>query len=86
MPAQYWLPCLLNVGCHVYHKATYGYADSGESFSINDGKEVWIMELIGKGPGETGAVWVAQKLPVRLTLPSDSLHTLLARLYILLRI
>lgn len=29
--------------------STYGYASSGESFSIADGDEVWIMELIGKG-------------------------------------
>ena len=41
----------------------YGYASSGESFSIGDPKEVWIMELIGKGEGEKGAVWVALKVP-----------------------
>jgi len=41
----------------------YGYYSSGESFSIADPEEVWIMELIGKGPGEKGAVWVARKIP-----------------------
>ena len=41
----------------------YGYYSSGESFSIADGDEVWIMELIGKGPGEKGAVWVARLIP-----------------------
>lgn len=43
--------------------ATYGYASEGESFSIADGKEAWIMEIIGKGEYELGAVWVAVKLP-----------------------
>lgn len=32
----------------------YGYASSGESFSISDPNEVWIMEMIGKGNGEKG--------------------------------
>lgn len=41
---------------------TYGYCSSGESFSIADDKEVWIMEMIGKGE-EKGAVWVAMKIP-----------------------
>lgn len=41
---------------------TYGYCSSGESFSIADDKEVWIMEIIGKGE-EKGAVWVAMKIP-----------------------
>lgn len=41
----------------------YGYASSGESFSISDPNEVWIMEMIGKGEGEKGAVWVAQRIP-----------------------
>jgi dipeptidase len=41
----------------------YGYASSGESFSISDPNEVWIMEMIGKGEGENGAVWVAQRIP-----------------------
>ncbi len=41
----------------------YGYYSSGESFSIADPREVWIMELIGKGPGNKGAVWVARRVP-----------------------
>ena len=41
----------------------YGYYSSGESFSIADPHEVWIMEMIGKGPGNKGAVWVARRIP-----------------------
>lgn len=41
----------------------YGYASSGESFSIADAEEVWILEMIGKGEGEKGAVWVAVRIP-----------------------
>jgi dipeptidase len=41
----------------------YGYYSSGESFSISDPNEIWIMELIGKGNGEKGAVWVARMIP-----------------------
>ncbi len=40
----------------------YGYASSGESFSIADKNEVWVLELIGKG-AEKGAVWVAVRIP-----------------------
>ena len=36
--------------------AKYGYYSEGESFSIVDKNEVWIMEMIGKGQGEKGAV------------------------------
>jgi dipeptidase len=41
----------------------YGYATSGESFSISDANEAWIMEMIGKGKYEKGAVWVARLIP-----------------------
>lgn len=41
----------------------YGYASGGESFSISDKNEAWIMEIIGKGRYEKGAVWVARLIP-----------------------
>lgn len=41
----------------------YGYYSSGESFSIADSNEVWILEMIGKGDGHKGAVWVARMIP-----------------------
>ena len=42
---------------------TYGYCSSGESFSLIDKEEAWIMELIGKGPNDKGIVWVARRIP-----------------------
>ena len=42
---------------------TYGYCSSGESFSLIDTEEAWIMELIGKGPNDKGIVWVARRIP-----------------------
>jgi dipeptidase len=41
----------------------YGYYSNGESFSIADPEEVWILEMIGKGEGDKGALWVAVKVP-----------------------
>lgn len=43
--------------------AKYGYISEGESFSIADTEEVWIMEVIGKGKFEKGMVWVARRIP-----------------------
>lgn len=41
----------------------YGYASEGESFSIGDADEAWIMEMVGKGKTDKGAVWVARRIP-----------------------
>jgi len=41
----------------------YGYCSSGESFSLADPHEVWIMDLIGKGPGNMGLLYVARRIP-----------------------
>jgi dipeptidase len=43
--------------------AEYGYYSSGETFSIADPEDVWIMGMIGKGPDSKGAVWVARRIP-----------------------
>lgn len=42
---------------------TYGYCSEGETFSVCDKNEAWILEMIGKGVGEKGAVWVAVRIP-----------------------
>ena len=42
---------------------TYGYCSEGETFTICDPHEAWIMEMMGKGPGSKGVVWVAQRIP-----------------------
>ncbi|GAB6121893.1 C69 family dipeptidase [Dysgonomonas termitidis] len=41
----------------------YGYYSGGESFSIGDPNEIWVLEMIGKGKGNKGAVWVAVRIP-----------------------
>ena len=41
----------------------YGYCSMGETFSIADPNEIWILEMIGKGPDIKGAVWVAMRIP-----------------------
>ena len=43
--------------------AKYGYYSEGETFTIADKNEVWVMEMVGKGPGSKGAVWVAIRIP-----------------------
>ena len=41
---------------------TYGYPSEGETFSIADPQEAWIMDLVGKGE-QKGIVWVARRIP-----------------------
>lgn len=43
--------------------AEYGYCSEGESFSIGDPNEIWVLDMIGKGGKEKGAVWVAVRIP-----------------------
>lgn len=43
--------------------AEYGYYSGGETFSIADKHEAWVMEMVGKGPGRKGAIWVAIRVP-----------------------
>lgn len=42
---------------------TYGFCSEGETFTICDPNEAWIMEMMGKGPGSKGLVWVAVRIP-----------------------
>lgn len=41
----------------------YGYRSEGESISIADKEEAWLLEIVGTGPGGKGAVWVAIRIP-----------------------
>ena len=41
----------------------YGYNSEGETFSICDPNEAWIMEMMGQGAGSKGVVWVARRVP-----------------------
>lgn len=41
----------------------YGYCSEGETFTICDANEAWIMEMMGKGPGAKSAIWVAMRVP-----------------------
>ena len=51
------------IECMITLVNEYGYASEGESFSIGDPNEVWIMDFIGKGAGKKGANWVAVRIP-----------------------
>lgn len=42
---------------------TYGYNSEGETFTICDPDEAWIMEMMGCGPGSKAVVWVALRIP-----------------------
>ena len=41
----------------------YGWADGGESISVCDTDEAWVLEIVGTGDGGSGAVWVAMRVP-----------------------
>lgn len=41
----------------------HGWCDAGETLTIADTKEAWVLEIIGPGKGEVGAVWAAQRVP-----------------------
>lgn len=43
--------------------AEHGYGDVGESISIADTKEAWVLEIVGTGPGGKGGIWVAVRVP-----------------------
>ena len=51
------------IGCMAALVEEYGYNSSGESITVCDPNEAWIMEIIGKGPDRKGAVWVALRIP-----------------------
>lgn len=41
----------------------HGYGSSGETIAVADPQQAWVLEIIGKGPGNKGAVWVAARVP-----------------------
>jgi len=41
----------------------YGYGDGGECLTVADPNQAWFFEITGCGRGETGAAWVAQRVP-----------------------
>ena len=51
------------IGCMAALVEEYGYNSSGESITVCEPNEAWIMEIIGKGPDRKGAVWVALRIP-----------------------
>ena len=51
------------IGCMAALVEEYGYNSSGESITVCDPNEAWLMEIIGKGPDRKGAVWVALRIP-----------------------
>ena len=51
------------ITCMTDLASKYGYASSGESFTLADQNEVWIMDLIGTGKGKNTVVWVATRVP-----------------------
>ena len=51
------------IRCMVELVEEYGYNSSGETLTICDPNEAWIMEIVGKGPGRKGAIWVALRVP-----------------------
>lgn len=48
---------------------TYGYNSEGETFTICDPNEAWIMEMMGKGPGSKGVVWLRCVFPITQYVP-----------------
>ncbi len=41
----------------------YGYNSEGETFSVCDSREAWLLEMMGQGPGSKKVVWVAVRIP-----------------------